>query len=52
MQYQVITTGQRLWDAGVQTGLFECYVLSEKTALDTARSPLMASIKATGSIHQ
>ena len=39
MQYQVITTGNRLWAAGVDAGLFECYVLSEKTALDTARAP-------------
>lgn len=51
MQYQVITTGQRLWAAGVEAGLFECYVLSEKTALDTARAPLMADIAATGKIH-
>ena len=51
MQYQVITTGQRLWDSGLQAGLFECYVLSEKTALDTARAPLMADIKATGRIY-
>lgn len=51
MQYQVITTGRRLWDTGVQAGLFECYVLSEKTALDTARAPLMADIQSTGKIH-
>jgi predicted nucleotidyltransferase len=51
MQYQVITTGQCLWSAGVQTGLFECYVLSEKTALDTARAALMADIKTQGHIY-
>ena len=51
MQYQVITTGQRLWSAGLAAGLFECYVLSEKTELDTARGPLMADILATGRIH-
>jgi hypothetical protein len=34
MQYQVITTGKRLWNADVQAGLFECFVLSEKAALD------------------
>ena len=51
MQYQVITTGQCLWSAGLQTGLFECFVLSEKTALDTARAPLMADIHATGEIY-
>jgi predicted nucleotidyltransferase len=51
MQYQVVTTGQCLWSAGVQTALFECFVLSEKTALDTARAPLMADIKAQGRIY-
>jgi predicted nucleotidyltransferase len=51
MQYQVITTGRRLWAAGVQTDLFECYVLSEKTALDSARAPLLADIRATGKIY-
>lgn len=51
MQYQVITTGRCLWSAGVQAGLFECFVLSEKTALDTARAPLMADIQASGTIY-
>ncbi len=51
MQYQVITTGQRLWAAGVEAGLFECFILSEKTALDTARAPLLADIQSTGKIH-
>lgn len=51
MQYQVITTGQRLWAESLPAGLFECYVLSEKTALDTARAPLMADIAATGRIY-
>ena len=51
MQYQIITTGQRLWAADVQAGLFECYVLSEKTALDTARGPLMRDIAKTGKIY-
>jgi predicted nucleotidyltransferase len=51
MQYQVITTGQRLWSAGLQAGLFECFILSEKTALDTARAPLLADIQSTGVIH-
>lgn len=50
MQYQVITTGQRLWAAGVEAGLFECFILSEKTALDTARAPLLADIQSTGVI--
>jgi predicted nucleotidyltransferase len=51
MQYQVITTGKRLWNADVQAGLFECFVLSEKTALDTARAPLMQDIAASGKIY-
>jgi uncharacterized protein len=51
MQYQVITTGQRLWSAGVQAGLFECFVLSEKTALDTARAPLLVDIQSTGTVY-
>ena len=51
MQYQVLTTGHRLWALDVQAGLFECFILSEKTALDTARAPLMFDIATTGKIH-
>lgn len=51
MQYQVITTGQRLWSVGLAAGLFETFVLSEKTALEEARAPLMADIQRTGKIH-
>lgn len=51
MQYQVITTGQCLWSVGLPAGLFETYVLSEKTALDEARAPLMADIQRTGKIY-
>ena len=51
MQYQVITTGRRLWHADVQAGLFECFVLSEKTALDTARAPLMQDITMSGKVY-
>ena len=51
MQYQVITTGLRLWSDGLPANLFETYVLSEKTALDEARAPLLADIQRTGKIH-
>lgn len=51
MQYQVITTGQRLWSVGVATDLFECFVLNEKTALDTARQPLLQEITQRGSVY-
>ncbi|MCZ7019308.1 type VII toxin-antitoxin system MntA family adenylyltransferase antitoxin, partial [Salmonella enterica] len=40
MQYQVITTGRRLWNKDSQAGIFESYILSEKTELDTARAGL------------
>lgn len=51
MQYQVITTGKRLWADALPADLFECFVLSEKTALDTARAPLLHDIKASGEIY-
>jgi predicted nucleotidyltransferase len=51
MQYQVLTTGRRLWSGNVQVGLFESYVLSEKTALDTARAELLADIQKEGKVY-
>ena len=51
MQYQVITTGKRLWALNVQAGLFECYVLSEKTALDAARAGLLQDISDSGTVY-
>ncbi|MFJ3484084.1 nucleotidyltransferase domain-containing protein [Pseudomonas sp. NPDC090202] len=51
MQYQILTKGRRLWADGVSVGLFEAFVLSEKTALDTARAGLLADIQEDGVIH-
>lgn len=51
MQYQVITTGRRLWNKDSQAGIFESYILSEKTALDTARAALLADIQKKGKVH-
>ena len=51
MQYQIITTGQRLWHSGIDAGLFESYVLSEMTALNTARAGLLADICKDGHIY-
>lgn len=51
MQHQVLMTGRCLWSNGLEAGLFECYVLSEKTALDAARAPLMADIQASGKVY-
>lgn len=51
MQYQVITTGCQLWKKDSQVGIFESYILSEKTALDAARAGLLADIQKEGKVH-
>ncbi|MBO9542185.1 nucleotidyltransferase domain-containing protein [bacterium] len=51
MQYQILTTGNRLWAKDHRVGLFESFVLSEKTALDQARAGLLADIEREGKIH-
>lgn len=51
MQHQILMCGKCLWCKQPQTGLFEGYVLSEKTALDKARTELLADIKQQGSIY-
>lgn len=51
MQYQIVTRGRRLWAKDVQAGLFECFILSEKTALDEARAGLLKDIQEEGSVY-
>lgn len=51
MQYQIITTGERWWAKDEQAALFEAAVLSEKTALDTARAGLLAGIQKSGTVY-
>lgn len=51
MQYQVITTGQLLWGEALAVGLFECFILSEKTALNEARAGILADIATTGKVY-
>lgn len=51
MQYQIVTTGQRWWAKDAQSALYEAAILSEKTALDTARAGLLADIKEMGKIY-
>lgn len=51
MQYQVITHGRRLWARDVQAALFESAILSEKTALDTARGALLSDIQLKGTVY-
>jgi predicted nucleotidyltransferase len=51
MQHQIVTTGVRLWAADAQAGIYETFILSEKTALDEARAGLLADVIRTGSVH-
>ena len=51
MQHQVIATGQRWWARDTQAALYEAAILSEKTALDTARAGLLDDIQKRGSIY-
>lgn len=51
MQYQVITRGECWWARDAQAALYEAVILSEKTALDTARAGLMNDIRQTGTVY-
>ena len=51
MQYQVITTGQRWWASDAQAALYEAAILSEKTALDSARAGLITDIRNRGFVY-
>lgn len=51
LQNQVLRANCRLWARDIKADLFECYVLSAKTALDEARAPLLADIAERGHIY-
>lgn len=51
MQYQVLTTGRRLWGDAFKAGKFECFVMNEKLRLDEARAGYLSDIAQTGKIH-
>ena len=51
MQYQIITTGERWWTRDAQAALFEAAILSEKTALETARAGVMKDIQQRGTVY-
>lgn len=51
MQYQIITTGRCVWAKDVQAGLYEAFILSEKTDLDTARAELLHEIRKDGAVY-
>ncbi|MBF0213434.1 MAG: nucleotidyltransferase domain-containing protein [Magnetococcales bacterium] len=51
IQYQVVTTAERWWISNPQAGLFECFVLSEKTALEESRADLLAGLRPEARAH-
>jgi uncharacterized protein len=51
MQYQVITTGERIWVSDSAAALYESFILSEKTTLDEARAGLLQDIASRGTVH-
>ena len=51
MQHQVIMQGTRLFARSPGAGLFECFVLSEKTALDAARAGVLGDIARQGKVY-
>lgn len=51
MQHQVLTLGRCLWARQPDAGLFECFVLGEKIALDAARAGLLADIAKEGKVY-
>jgi predicted nucleotidyltransferase len=51
MQYQIITNGRRVWTSGVDAGVYEAFILSEKTEFDVARAGLLSDIYQEGIVH-
>lgn len=51
MQYQIITTGRRLYAADDQAERYELFILSEMMNLNEARAPLIAHIQREGRVY-
>jgi uncharacterized protein len=51
LQYQVLTKGRRLWTRDARTGIYESFILSEKTALDALRAGLIGDIAKDGRVY-
>lgn len=51
MQYQVITTGRRLWAKDMQADLFDIFVVKDKWYLDELRAEQIKEIRATGTVY-
>lgn len=51
MQYQIITKGRLLGSSGSAAGIYEAFVLNQKTELDMARAGLLRDIYEDGVVH-
>lgn len=51
MQFQIVSTGRRLFADGAEPDRYELYILAEMLALNEARAPLLADIQAEGRVH-
>ncbi len=51
MQFEVLRGARRLWAAGIEADLFECYVMNEKLQLDASRAGVLADIRREGRVH-
>jgi predicted nucleotidyltransferase len=51
MQHQVLMHGRKLWSIEPAVGLFEAFLLSEKTQFDEARASLLADIAKNGRVY-
>ena len=51
MQHQILMQGTRLFARSPDAALFECFVLSEKTALDAARAGVLSDIARRGKVY-
>ena len=51
MQFEIVTTGRRLFAQGGEADCFELVILGEMMDLNRARAPLIADIQREGRVH-
>ncbi len=51
MQFQIVTTGRRLFGDCGEAERYEVFILAEMTDLNQARAPLIADIRREGRVH-
>lgn len=51
MQYQILTTGERLFAIDSSVGVYEAMVLSQMTALNEARAGVIQDIREQGAVY-